>query len=203
MDLGVIISSYFKVSKQCEKAASKGNQILGLINRTITCKKKKIILNLYKSLVRPHLEFCIQAWRPHLIKDIERLEKVQRRATRMIEECKGISYEERLQATGLTSLETRRSRADMLEVFKILKGFEGVDERVFFNRFTERISVNTRGHCLKLVKERFNKDVMKYSFSNRVINVWNRLPENVVNCTSINSFKTNVDKIIRKNGGYL
>ena len=58
-------------------------------------------------------------------------------------------------------------------------------------------------HCLKLVKERFNKDVMKYSFSNRVINMWNRLPENVVNCTSINSFKTNVDKIIRKNGGYL
>ena len=67
----------------------------------------------------------------------------------MIEECEGISYEERLEATGLTSLETRRSRADMLEVFKILKGFEGVDERVFFNRFTERISVNTR----------FNKDV--------------------------------------------
>ena len=136
-----------------------------------------------------------------MIKDIERLEKVQRRATRMIEECKGISYEERLQATGLTSLETRRSRADMLEVFKILRGFEGVDERVFFNRFTERIGVNTRGHSLKLVKERFNKDVMKYSFSNRVINMWNRLPENVVNCTSINSFKTNVDKIIRKKWG--
>ena len=71
------------------------------------------------------------------------------RSLRMIEECKGISYEERLQATWLNSLETRRSTADMLQVFKILKGFEGVDERVFFNRFTERISVNTRGHCRK------------------------------------------------------
>jgi ribonucleases P/MRP protein subunit RPP40 len=66
-DLDVITSNNFKVSKQCIKAASKGNQILGLINRAITCRNKRvIILNLYKSLVRPHLEHCVQAWRPHL-----------------------------------------------------------------------------------------------------------------------------------------
>ena len=83
-DLGVIVSSNFKVSNQCIKAAKKGNQILGLIRRTITCRSKEIIVRLYKSLVRPHLEYCIQAWRPHLVKDIDILEKVQRRATRMI-----------------------------------------------------------------------------------------------------------------------
>ena len=85
-DLGVIVSSNFKVSNQCIKVAKKGNQILGLIRRTITCRSKEIIERLYKSLVRPHLEYCIQAWRPHLVKDIEILERVQRRATRMIEE---------------------------------------------------------------------------------------------------------------------
>ena len=93
---------------------------------------KRVILSLYKSLVRPHLEYCIQAWRPHLRKDIDILEKVQRRATRMIEECKGRTYEERLEITGLTTLEARRTRADMLEVFKILNKFEAVDETIFF-----------------------------------------------------------------------
>jgi len=74
-----------------KEAAKKGNQIglLGLIKRTITCRSKEIILRLYKSLARPHLEYCIQAWRPHLVKNIELLEKVQERATRMIEECAG------------------------------------------------------------------------------------------------------------------
>ena len=75
-DLGILISNNFKVSNQCRKAANKGNQILGLISRTISCKKGKVLLNLYKALVRPHLEYCIQAWtRPHLKKDIEVLER--------------------------------------------------------------------------------------------------------------------------------
>jgi len=68
-DLGVIkICWNFRVSKQCIQAAKKGNLILGLIKKTITCKRKEIILRLYKSLVSPHLEYCIQAWRPHLVK---------------------------------------------------------------------------------------------------------------------------------------
>ena len=104
---------------------------MGLINRTITCKKKEIILRLYKSLVGPHLEYCIQAWRPHLVKDIEILEKVQKRATRMIEECAGKAYEGRLQIVGLTTLECRRLRADLIEMFKILKGLEGIEEAFF------------------------------------------------------------------------
>ena len=89
---------------------------------------------MYKSLVRPHLEYCVQAWRPHLVKDIALPEKVQRRATRMITECRGKSYEKRLEMVGLITLETRRLRADLMEVFKILKGHEGLDERVFFKR---------------------------------------------------------------------
>ena len=72
------------------------------------------MLQLYKSLVRPHLDYCIQVWRPHLQKDKEAIEKVQRRATRMILECRGMSYENRLKKVGLTTLETRRQRADML-----------------------------------------------------------------------------------------
>ena len=76
------------------------------------------MLTLYKSLVRPHLDYCIQAWRPYLKKDIETLERVQRRVTRMVEGLKNLSYEDRLRKMNLTTLETRRTRADMIEVYK-------------------------------------------------------------------------------------
>jgi hypothetical protein len=198
-DLGVIFNKDFKVASQCIKAANKGNQILGLINRTIVCKQKIVILNLYKSLVRPHIEYCIQAWRPHLVKDIEVLERVQRRATRMINECKGRTYEERLRITGLTNLETRRTRADMIEVWKIMTGKEGIDERDFFTRHQGI----TRGHTKKLCKSNYRKDVLKFSFGNRVVNMWNKLPEDVISRDNLNEFKSRIDKFLRDNGGIL
>ena len=68
-----------------------------MIKRNITCKNKSIIIKLYKSLVRPKLEYCVQCWSPFLKKDIDKLEKVQKRATKMIEECKGMNYEQRLE----------------------------------------------------------------------------------------------------------
>ena len=80
-DLGIIIQSNLKVSKQCAKVVKTANRILGMIRRTISYKSKDTIRTLYKSLVRPHLEYCVQAWRPHLRKDIDLLEGVQRRAS--------------------------------------------------------------------------------------------------------------------------
>ena len=65
-----------KVGVQCSEAAKKANKILGCIYRSIKFKTKDIIICLYKSLVRPHLEYCVQAWRPHLVKDIAKLESV-------------------------------------------------------------------------------------------------------------------------------
>ena len=65
-DLGVTINVNMKVSEQCRIAASKGNQVLGMIMRNITYKEKCLIIPLYKAIVRPHLEYCIQAWNPYL-----------------------------------------------------------------------------------------------------------------------------------------
>ena len=91
-----------KLSEQCSIAVSKGNQILGLIMRNITYKDKKLIIPLYKAKVLPHLEYCIQAWRPYCKKDIDMLEIIQR-ATKMIPELRDLSYEERLKECGLTT----------------------------------------------------------------------------------------------------
>ena len=109
-DLGVTMNANMTVSEQCRIAASKGNQILGMIRRNITYKENSFIVPLYKAIVRPHLEYCIQAWNPHLRKDVDILEKIQRRATKLIPGLRDLRYEERLKECGLTTLETRRLR---------------------------------------------------------------------------------------------
>ena len=131
-DLGVTFSADMKVSEQCGIAASKGIEMLGLIRRTITYKEKQLIVPLYKAIVRPHLEYCIQAWRPYRKKDIDKLERIQRRATKMIPELRDFSYESCLLECDLTTLETRRLRGDQIEVFKIVNGYEDVDRNMFF-----------------------------------------------------------------------
>ena len=131
-DLGLTISADMKVSEQCEIAAAKGNQIHGLSRRNIVYKENELIIPLYKTIVRRHLEYCIRAWRPYRKKDIDMLERVQRRATNMIPKRRNISYEMHLNECGLTTLETRRLRGDHIEVFKILNGYENIDTNIFF-----------------------------------------------------------------------
>ena len=194
-DLGVTISADMKVSEQCGIAASKGNQILGLIRRNITYKGKKLIIPLYKAIVRPHLEYCIQAWRPYRKKDIDTLERIQRRATKMIPELRDLSYEERLKECGLTTLQTRRLR-DQIEVFKILNGYENIDRNMFFSLKKDS---RTRGHEVKLVKDQCRLDIRKHSFSQRTINEWNKLSTDCVTASSMNMFKNKVD--ISQEGG--
>jgi ribonuclease P/MRP protein subunit RPP40 len=95
-DLGVLITDDLKVSNQCVKVVKTANQVLGMIKRTFTFKTTDNLLQLYKSLVRPHLEYCMQVWCPYLRKDIDMIEGVQRKATRMILGYSEKSYEERL-----------------------------------------------------------------------------------------------------------
>ena len=128
---------------------------------------------LYKSLVRPHLEYYIQAWRPHLQKDINILEKVQRRDTRMIYNFGCLTYEESLLRLKLTTFETRRLRSNLLEVLKMFKGFDDVDCNDFFIISSGLF----RGHSLKLLKSRFNTNCDKFLISNKIVNEWNLLPD--------------------------
>ena len=123
-DLEVIMQSEYnryslddlKVDKQCSKAANEANIRLGMINRNFKCKAKKVILPLYKSIVRPHLDYCVQAWRLETAlqegyRQVGKLEKVQRRVTRMVEGLREYSYEDQLRILGLTTLKTRFLRA--------------------------------------------------------------------------------------------
>jgi ribonucleases P/MRP protein subunit RPP40 len=190
-DLGVIMGKSGKSSEQCVAAVKKANTVLGMIKRNICFKSKEIIVKLYKALVRPRLEYCIQAWCPYLRKDIDSLERVQRRATKLIEGYKDLSYEDRLDKTGLISLEKRRVRGDLIQVFKMINGIDKIDYRKFF----EMSGVHrTRGHNCRLIKKRSKLDIRKYFFSQRVVNSWNVLPQEVVDATSVNAFKNRLDK---------
>jgi hypothetical protein len=196
-DLGVIVDNNLKFSEQCNVAVKNANSTLGLIRRNIKNRNKNIIVKLYKGLVRPKLEYCVQAWRPFLKGDIKNLEKVQRRATKMIEGCRDLSYTERLAITGLTTLEDRRSRGDLIEVFKMIKGFSRLDYKAFF---TLDENSRTRGHNYKIVKDRSRLDIRKYCFSQRIVNEWNGLPASVVAAESVNSFKNRYDSYVSEKG---
>ena len=192
-DLGIIVDNKLKFDEQCDTVVSKANATLGMIKRNIVSRNHSIVTKLYKSLVRPKLEYCIQAWRPYLKKDVDKLERVQRRATKLISECRKCSYKDRLEFTGLTSLEDRRDRGDMIEVFKLAKGITKINKDKLLTFST---STRTRGHPFKLQKTRPRLEVRKNCFSHRVVNKWNALPTAVIESDNVNMFKNRYDKFV-------
>ena len=133
------------------------------------------------------------------IQDIDRLEQIQRRATKMIPALKHLSYKDRLAAlgTGMFSLKRRRLRGDMIEVFKIINGLDRLDFDKFFIKDSRNI---TRGHSLKLCKKSVRTQLRQHSFSNRIVNFWNLLTEEVVSSDSLDIFKTRLDKFMTAKG---
>ena len=101
-DLGILITDEIKWSKRCKSAAAKA--VFGIIKKTVNTLNKELFLILYSTYIRPHLEYCIQVWAPYFRKDIDVLEKIQRRAMKLVQCMKNSSYEQRLEYLGLHSL---------------------------------------------------------------------------------------------------
>ena len=154
---------------------------------------EELFRDIYLTFVRPHLEYCVQVWSPYLHCEVDKIEKVQRRATKLVPSLHELPYEECLKKLNLTTLEERRHRGDQIETFKIIKGFEKVDRNKFFQ---ERVyGGDLRGHGCMLQKKQVNKEKRRHFFCNRVIDRWNSLPESAVEAETVNQFKNRLDMI--------
>ena len=182
----IIITDDLKPSAQCLKAAARANRMLSIIKLAFKFPTVRVMSVLYKSFVLPLLEYCTTVWCPYFIKDIEILESVQRRFTRMHPEYRDLPYTSRLSKFGLTSLFTRRLHNDLVCVFKIIHGFIDVDPGIFFNFHSDS---RTRGHRYKIRSFRSRLDLRGHWFSSRVVPHWNNLPDRVVEMSTVNSFK--------------
>jgi len=198
-DLGVTIDDKLKFSDHINQCVSKANRVLGCLRHTFKHMTPEIFLQLYKALIRPHLEYASCIWSPHLKKDIEALEWVQRRATKIIPELRDLPYTERLKRLNLPTLLFRRKRADMLQLYKLMHGLDSIEQLTRCSRcpakkmFQLVSKSQTRGHDLKLYKQEAT-GIRTHFFGARVINDWNNLSQSTVTAISVNRFKSSLRK---------
>ena len=193
-DLGVTFDNTLKFNEHICNITNKANQVLGLIKRNFKYLDPVNLIKLYKALVRPHLEYGQSVWSPYLKKHKKMLENVQRRTTKLLPHLKYLSYDERLQYLDLPSLQFRRLRGDLIQMYNMLQNKDNNQDYKYFFDINEN---NTRGHNLKLTKPQCKIEIRKNSFALRHINIWNNLSHRTVNAKNTNDFKNMVDSELK------
>ena len=189
-DLGVLFTNGLKFSEHIDKIVSIANSMLGLIKRTFKHWTVECFNAVYKTYIHPHLEYAVQLWSPQGRVNINKIEKVQRRAIKIIPSLRNLTYEERLQILDISKLEDRRVRGDTIEVFKIMNDLENIGKNSLF----QILNTNRRGHSKQIFKQRCTKTQTQHTFSHRITDKWNALPNHIVNAKTVTAFKNSYDK---------
>lgn len=193
-DLGVIITENLKWESHIFRCVKSANKIIYFITKAFKNHSTQMILKLYKSYVRPKLEHAHCIWNPYYIKDIELLERVQRKVTKIPIELQNLPYEIRLERMRLTTLKERRHRGDLIETFKIINHHYSSPIQIFH----KNNNTNLRGHSKKLDKERCSKFQRKNFITNRIVYTWNALSEETISANNVNTFKNRLDVDLQK-----
>ena len=198
-DLGVITSSSLLWTDQIKASISKANRMICWIARTLISRDCKTMIAVYKSLIRPHIEYCVQLWNPATVHGnwnlILELEGVQRRFTRLIDEVGTLPYSQRLDILNLTTLAERRYRGDLIETFKAVSGRSRIGNLFNIGRSGVNLVSSSRVSKGSTKVQNLSRNFL----TNRVINFWNMLPLNVKLSNSVNSFKVNLESFKRDN----
>ena len=185
VDLGITFNRKLKFSQHISCIVSRAHQRASLILRCFKCREPATLCRAFKVYVRPLVEYCSQVWSPMYFTDILKIERVQRRFTRSIRGMNGYSYTERCNKLNLETLESRRLKADMVMVFKIMKGLIDIDRCIFeFYNIS-----NLRGHTCKLYKPISSINCRTHSFVSRIVETWNALPQTAIDAPNIACFK--------------
>ena len=195
-DLGLIINNKLKWEPYISKITSRAHNISYNILRSFINTDPNFYLQLYKSHVRPILEYNTIIWSPSpsQVSDIKMAESTQRKFTRRLCQKTNIrfnNYQQRLEILNLDSLEIRRVKFDLIAMFKISHNILDINFNEFFETNLSYSKYNTRGHKQKLQPPKYSGSAIRQNFfSNRVINTWNKLPSDIINSSSIHIFKT-------------
>ena len=199
-DLGVTIDVDLSFQQHIIDKVNKANSFVGIIRRSFLFLDAEMFLTLYKSIVRPHLEYANQVWAPQLKKHKEMLENVQRRATKMIPGFRSLSYPDRLKKLKLPSLTYRRLRGDLIEIYKILSEKYDPDVTKGFIKLRDECvapgAPQTRGNTQKIYVEKKTHLLRQQSFPHRAVNVWNDIPDKVIRAETTNAFEARLDRFM-------
>ena len=191
-DLGLVTTSNLSWNAHADKLSSKANRILGLIKRTCRGLNDVATLRtLHCALVRSQLEYCTVVWSPYTARCVDKLEKIQRRATKFILKTDD-EYDTRRERLNLLSLKDRRFLFDVLFFYKILNGYINIDISSYIEFYSDSERCSLRGRDELTLKNYARTNTFKYSFSNRIVDMWNVLPPSVRFASSISSFKKGV-----------
>ena len=197
-DLGIKIKNNLSPEDHINKIVGEGLAMVSNIRTTFSHLSEPLVIKIIETIVRPKLEYAQVVWAPHLKKHIRKIERVQRAATKLVPNLQDKDYQERLQALKLPSLEERRKRGDMIQLFKCVNQIDKIDREDYIEM---DLNGRTRGgHELKLRLPGSVTDVKKYSFPARAIHDWNKLPREVVRAGSIQNFKEKYDKWMKVGG---
>lgn len=190
-DLGVIIQDKLLAEKHISRITGETYNLLIRMRMVFNYMDEDMMKKLIVGLIRPRLEYAAVVWSPHKKKNVRKVERIQRVATKMVPSLRDRPYEERLEILNLQTLKERRERGDLIAVFRAMKGLEKVDREDLF--VWDRSA--TRGHGKKLKKSRCLRDIKKYSFPYRTVDAWNGLKPEIVQAKSIHEFKMKLDNI--------
>ena len=192
-DLGIIVETNLSFEEHINEKVGKARSIWGMVRRAFQFLNIRLFPLLFKGLSRSQLEYGAPVWSPSKMKDIEKIEKVQKQATKQIPGMKDLTYQDRLKKLKMPTLRHRRARGDMIEVYKMLNGLYDRAINIPLKKIRDT-RPGARGHSLALHMPRHRLDIRKNSFMHRVVPIWNSLSENTVTSPNINTFKARLDK---------